>query len=235
MIDVGSALNEFQEYLPTKQYWPFIAITLVILIVIMGMSTTELNAVVAIGIFTNMIIITNHLHIFSDKSSPGSVLTEQLSSVYDKNNDVQAAMSDNEGSNVVNSAEVNSAEVNSAEVNSAEVNSAEVNSAEASEYNIGKNVDISSLPPTDVPLHYPGAIDFDHLYQNSTSSDAKIETDDEIAIYDGDEQNTYQVRARNVPERVWGGALKRQSVVNRYVKEELDEEEDRVWWGKSQL
>jgi hypothetical protein len=220
MIDVGSALNEFQEYLPTKQYWPFIAITLVILIVIMGMSTTELNAVVAIGIFTNMIIITNHLHIFSDKSSPGSVLTEQLSSVYDKNNDVQAAMSDNEGSNVVNSAEVNSAEVNS---------------AEASEYNIGKNVDISSLPPTDVPLHYPGAIDFDHLYQNSTSSDAKIETDDEIAIYDGDEQNTYQVRARNVPERVWGGALKRQSVVNRYVKEELDEEEDRVWWGKSQL
>lgn len=59
--------------------------------------------------------------------------------------------------------------------------------------------------------------------------------DDAIAIYDGDEQNTYQVRSRNDPERVWAGILRRKPLVERYVKEELDERENTRWWGDHEV
>jgi hypothetical protein len=54
------------------------------------------------------------------------------------------------------------------------------------------------------------------------------------AIYDGDEQVTYQSRARNQPERVWAGASRRKTHVSGYVDEELDEEENAPWWGRSE-
>lgn len=55
--------------------------------------------------------------------------------------------------------------------------------------------------------------------------------DDAIAIYDGDELMAYQARSRNDPERVWAGVYRRKALVDRYVREELDERENTQWWG----
>jgi len=59
--------------------------------------------------------------------------------------------------------------------------------------------------------------------------------DDAIAIYDGDELLAYQARSRNDPERVWAGITRRKALVERYVKEELDEKEASQWWGNHEV
>jgi len=59
--------------------------------------------------------------------------------------------------------------------------------------------------------------------------------DDAIALYDGDELNTYQVRSRNNPERVWAGIYRRKALLDRYVREELDERENTRWWGAQEV
>lgn len=121
-----------------------------------------------------------------------------------------------------------------------------------------------AVPATDLPLKYPGAIEFDELETSpalgwtdrtdvsndtmprgnpfQTSRVAAPEAappcvdDDALAgLMDLDELNTYQVRSRNVPERVWAGALRRKAHVGRYVSEELDEAEDAMWWGRDEL
>ena len=59
--------------------------------------------------------------------------------------------------------------------------------------------------------------------------------DDALAIHDADELNAYQARARNDPDRVRAGALRRKAFVSHYVKEELDEQEDSQWWGRHEV
>jgi hypothetical protein len=59
--------------------------------------------------------------------------------------------------------------------------------------------------------------------------------DDAIAIYDGDELMAYQARSRNDPERVWAGIYRRKALVDRYVREELDERENAQWWGAHEV
>jgi hypothetical protein len=59
--------------------------------------------------------------------------------------------------------------------------------------------------------------------------------DDAIAIYDGDELMAYQARSRNDPERVWAGIYRRKALVDRYVREELDERENTQWWGAGEV
>ena len=56
--------------------------------------------------------------------------------------------------------------------------------------------------------------------------------DEEI---DADEQNTYQVRSRNDEVRVVAGTMQRQRNVDRYLREEVEEAEDREWWGREEL
>ena len=56
--------------------------------------------------------------------------------------------------------------------------------------------------------------------------------DEEI---DADEQNTYQVRSRNDEVRVVAGTMQRQRNVDRYLREEVEEAEDREWWGRDEL
>lgn len=56
--------------------------------------------------------------------------------------------------------------------------------------------------------------------------------DDEI---DGDERITYQARSRNDPVRVTIGTLNRRSALDKYLREELDEEENRRWWGRHEV
>lgn len=52
---------------------------------------------------------------------------------------------------------------------------------------------------------------------------------------DGDEQITYQVRARNDPTRVTAGSIDRKNWFSQYVDEELGQAEARVWWGEHEL
>lgn len=59
--------------------------------------------------------------------------------------------------------------------------------------------------------------------------------DDAIAIYDGDELLAIQARSRNDPERVWAGNYRRKAHVGRYITEELDEEENKRWWGAHEV
>lgn len=59
--------------------------------------------------------------------------------------------------------------------------------------------------------------------------------DDALAFYDGDELNTYHVRARNDPERVWAGIYRRKALVSNYISEELDERENSQWWGNHEV
>ena len=115
-----------------------------------------------------------------------------------------------------------------------------------------------NIPPSLLPS-YPGAIDFDYLetapalghsdrlaataattpygnpYQDTRLADPQAAPpcvdDDALQYFDCDELNTYQVRSRNVPERVWAGVFRRKALVGRYLAEELEEAEQIRWWG----
>lgn len=51
---------------------------------------------------------------------------------------------------------------------------------------------------------------------------------------DADERLAYQARSRNDTTRSDTGALRLIDQANRYYREELDEEEDTVWWGRDE-
>ena len=116
-----------------------------------------------------------------------------------------------------------------------------------------------SVPPPPHGLVYPGSIDFDYLetapalgytdrrastaantpvgnpFQDDRIADPQAAPacidDDALAYFDADELVTYQVRSRNVPERVWAGIYRRKALVSRYLNEELEEAEQSRWWG----
>ena len=52
---------------------------------------------------------------------------------------------------------------------------------------------------------------------------------------DGDEANTYQVRSRNDPVRITAGTMGRQRDMDRYLREEVLEAEEREWWGRHEI
>ena len=52
---------------------------------------------------------------------------------------------------------------------------------------------------------------------------------------DADEANTYQVRSRNDPVRVITGSMERQRDMDRYLREEVLEAEEREWWGRHEI
>ena len=56
--------------------------------------------------------------------------------------------------------------------------------------------------------------------------------DDEL---DGDERLNYQALSRNDPLRATVGAIGRQASLDAYLREEVDEEEGRVWWGRHEI
>jgi hypothetical protein len=53
--------------------------------------------------------------------------------------------------------------------------------------------------------------------------------DDEL---DGDERINYQARSRNDPTRVTAGTMNRRCDLDKYLREEVEEEDDREWWGR---
>jgi hypothetical protein len=50
--------------------------------------------------------------------------------------------------------------------------------------------------------------------------------------FDADERNVYQARSRNDPLRATIGSMNRLKDFDYAVREELEEEEDRPWWGR---
>jgi hypothetical protein len=54
-------------------------------------------------------------------------------------------------------------------------------------------------------------------------------------VLDADEQQISQARSRNDPYRAAAGALRRKDLVDRYLTSELDEEEHRYWWGRTEV
>jgi len=52
---------------------------------------------------------------------------------------------------------------------------------------------------------------------------------------DGDETLAYQNMSRNDPVRAISGITKRRRFLDPYLREEVDESEDRFWWGQKEL
>ena len=59
---------------------------------------------------------------------------------------------------------------------------------------------------------------------------AHEETNDDLI--DGDERMVYQSRSRNDPTRAIAGTMDRRRELDKYLREEVEEEENRVWWGR---
>ncbi len=53
--------------------------------------------------------------------------------------------------------------------------------------------------------------------------------DDEL---DGDERMNYQANSRNDPLRATAGSMNRRRDLDKYLREEVEEEEDSRWWGR---
>jgi hypothetical protein len=53
--------------------------------------------------------------------------------------------------------------------------------------------------------------------------------DDQI---DGDERNTYQTRARNDATRATAGTMNRRQAMDKFFREECEESDDQMWWGR---
>jgi hypothetical protein len=69
-------------------------------------------------------------------------------------------------------------------------------------------------------------------YESPQSQEEGVCIDnDAIAALDGDELNVYHSRARNDESRVIAGTMRRKEFVDRFTREELDEEENSIWHG----
>lgn len=52
---------------------------------------------------------------------------------------------------------------------------------------------------------------------------------------DGDERITYQLRARNDETRVIAGLMNRRSELDKFLREEVEQEENSRWWGRQEI
>ena len=68
-----------------------------------------------------------------------------------------------------------------------------------------------------------------------TVPDPSIDNEANADELDADELNTYQVRSRNDAVRVTAGTMNRQRDLDRYLREEVVEAEDRYWWGRQEV
>ncbi len=63
------------------------------------------------------------------------------------------------------------------------------------------------------------------------AADACVDDEANDGEIDGDELATYHGRARNDAERVAAGTMNRRRDLDRYLRSECDESENRQWWG----
>ena len=63
----------------------------------------------------------------------------------------------------------------------------------------------------------------------------KIDEEDNADTLDYDELNTYQAKWRNDATRVTAGTMNRQRDLDPYLREELDETENEIWWSQNEI
>ena len=73
-----------------------------------------------------------------------------------------------------------------------------------------------------------------NFYNYGRSAAPRAGTDDDAndEDIDGDEAITYQARSRNDAVRVTTGTMRRRRDLDKYLREEVDEAEERIWWGR---
>jgi hypothetical protein len=64
------------------------------------------------------------------------------------------------------------------------------------------------------------------------AAEACIDDEANADELDGDERINYQMRSRNDPSRVAAGTMNRSCDLDKYLREEVEEESDREWWGR---
>ena len=76
-----------------------------------------------------------------------------------------------------------------------------------------------------------------NLMNTSAPVAAPIQIDDEANAdtIDYDEMNTYHAKWRNDATRATAGTMNRFRNVDPYLREELDETENEVWWGQNEI
>jgi hypothetical protein len=113
-----------------------------------------------------------------------------------------------------------------------------------------------------MPQHYQGAIDIDE-YDTELGNHDRSKHENDRAPYgnpfnmnrvsaphaasacfddeanddelDGDERINYQALSRNDPSRTTAGTMGRRAGLDAYLREEVVEEENRVWWGRHEV
>ena len=50
--------------------------------------------------------------------------------------------------------------------------------------------------------------------------------------FDADEKTVHNARLRNEPTRVTAGTMRRQKMIDPYVREDLETDEASIWWGR---
>lgn len=68
-----------------------------------------------------------------------------------------------------------------------------------------------------------------------SAADSCIDDEANDGEMDADELNTYQARSRNDAERVTAGTMNRRRDMDKYFREEVEEAEDRIWWGRGEV
>lgn len=108
--------------------------------------------------------------------------------------------------------------------------------SDTTEYECSEESELSESDTIELDdiTNYPGSIDACHDDKNPCNNGVRLNSDS-IIINDGDELLARQNRSRNDPERVWSGIYRRKDIMDRYVNEELDEEENSRWWGSHEI
>lgn len=238
----------------------FLALTLVVMIIIILIAKDLTAAILIIGLITNFLIITSQLTLMGDRHLEDQKNGDELARI---DRDLDAAVMVNPPPSALygsDSAGVLAASLATGEgMTGRPEKFVSVTTAPPGE---GPPFWVTA-PPGEEPTAYPGAIDFTEYetapalghtdWEAAARADVPVgnpfddgriaapqaappcDDDDAIAYFDADELNTYQVRSRNVPERVWAGIYRRKALVERYVGEELDEQEDTQWWGRHEV
>jgi len=216
----------------------FLALTLVVMMIIILSTKDIATAIIVIGLITNFLIISSQLTLMGDRHVKITEKTSKdLATSVMVNPDPSLLVSLRPGAEAFTT-------------------------ATTAPPGAGPPA-FPVVPDTHMSTQYPGAIDFgdgdeapalghvdwdaadrDNVPEGNPFDLDRIQSpqaaapcidDDAIAIYDGDELNTYHARARNDPERVWAGIYRRKALVDQYVREELDEQENSQWWGNHEV
>ena len=76
--------------------------------------------------------------------------------------------------------------------------------------------------------------DLDRIHSPAAAG-ACVDDEANDAEIDGDELATYQARPSNDATRVAAGTMNRRRDMDRYFREEVEEAEDRQWWGRHEV